>query len=202
MKTLRDLLREADPLGDEPHWAADERRVSREVVVAAPRAAVRSPLQRVAFAVIVALTLIATMVVGSHFWSRAAVDVAAAVRFEVRLAEENRASGLREAPISRSGRTIYFPQEVVVTNGDIAQAQVVQGDDASRFSVMVAFTDEGAEKMFRATQNHIGRPLAILVDGEVVVAPVVRAPISSSAVIDGNFTKAEAERIADGILGR
>jgi preprotein translocase subunit SecD len=41
--------------------------------------------------------------------------------------------------------------------------------------------------------------MAVLVDGRVVMAPVVRSPISGSAVITGNFTRADAERIAEGI---
>ncbi len=201
MKSLSDLLREADPLGYEPHWTTHQLRVNRQLVVPAPRRAARSP--RIAgLAVIATLALAATAGVGRHVWSRAAVDVQAAVRFEVRLAEENPASGLRAAGISQSGRTIYLHQDVIVTNGDIVRAQVVQDGAASRFSVSVEFSTEGADKMFRATQNHIGRPLAILIDGEVVIAPVVRAQISTSAVISGNYTQAEAERITAGLLGR
>ena len=56
--------------------------------------------------------------------------------------------------------------------------------------------------MFNATQGHIGKPIAILVDGQVVTAPTVRAAISTTGVISGDFTKAEADRIAAGILGR
>jgi hypothetical protein len=36
-------------------------------------------------------------------------------------------------------------------------------------------------------------------DGQVVMAPTLRSPIGSSAVITGKFTKAEAERIANGL---
>ena len=61
------------------------------------------------------------------------------------------------------------------------------------------FLPFGAERMRQATTTHLGRPVAILVDGGVVIAPVVRSPISDSAVISGNYTRAEAERIADGI---
>jgi hypothetical protein len=38
-----------------------------------------------------------------------------------------------------------------------------------------------------------------MIDGDVVIAAVLRAPISESAVISGGFTPADAERIADGI---
>src|SRR5439155_9514468 len=136
-----------------------------------------------------------------RYSSRVALDVVAAVRFEVRLAEEGPATGLREVVISGAGRRIYLHPETVVTNSDIAQAQVIQGDAPSTFSVSVTFTSDGAAKISRASQSHIGKPLAILIDGEVVIAPVVRAPVTTSAIISGSFTRAEAERIVAGILG-
>jgi preprotein translocase subunit SecD len=97
-----------------------------------------------------------------------------------------------------SGRVIYLHPEIVVDNDDIAQSWVLQ-DGADRFGVSVQFLPAGAERMRQATATHVGRPMAMLIDGAVVMAPVVRSPISDSAVISGNFTQAEAERIADGM---
>jgi len=57
----------------------------------------------------------------------------------------------------------------------------------------------GADKMRRATMNHLGRPVAILIDGEVVSVPTVKSPIGAAAVISGDFTRADAERIAQGM---
>ena len=56
--------------------------------------------------------------------------------------------------------------------------------------------------MRRATANHLGKPLAVLIDGEVVMAPTLRSPVSDSALISGDFSQAEAERIVNGIGGR
>ena len=202
MKTLPELLRDADPLGDELPRNAQERRPSRQRVLDSPRVIEELPRPRVLIVAVVALTLLG-IAAASRYWSGVGVDVVAAVRFEVRLAEENPGNGLREAVISgASGRRIYVHQETVVTNSDIAQAEVIPGDAASTFSVTVTFNADGAAKMLRATQSHMGRPLAILVDGEVMIAPVVRSPITTSAIVSGSFTRAEAERIAAGILGR
>ena len=53
------------------------------------------------------------------------------------------------------------------------------------------------------SQENIGKPLAIVVDGTLVSAPVIKAAIPGGvAVIVGSFTQEEAERIADGIVGR
>ena len=60
-------------------------------------------------------------------------------------------------------------------------------------------TSAGAQKLHAATERNIGKRMAILIDGEVVSAPVVREPIAESAVINGNITKAKAERIVAGM---
>ncbi len=200
MTTLPELLRESDPTSYEAPRTAEERRRHRERVVHSPQVVEELPRRRIVGAAVVGLALIG-VAGGSRYWSRLAVEVVAAVRFEVRLAEENPAPGLREAVVSGSERKIYLHQETIVTNSDIAQARVVQSD-ASTFAVAVTFNTDGAAKMLRASRDHIGRPVAILVDGEVVLAPVVRGPISTSAIISGSYTGAEAERIAAGLIGR
>jgi len=85
-----------------------------------------------------------------------------------------------------------------VTNEDIAQSWVTQ-DGPERYGVSVQLLEAGARRMRQATAAHIGRPVAVLIDGEVVTAPIVRSAVSDSAWINGNYTQAEAERIADGI---
>ncbi len=197
MKTLSDILREADPLGYEPARSPRERYSSRERILARQPVAATDAMARRRF-VIAAATGLALAGIAAGYWSRAAVDVLAAVRFEARLAEDNPAPGLREVAVS-AGRRIYLRDEAVVTNSDIASARLVEG---GTFSVAITFTAEGAAKMSRASGGHVGKPLAILIDGTVVMAPVVRAAITTSAVISGDFTRAEAERIVAGIVGR
>jgi len=201
MKTLAEILRDADPLAYEPPRSRQERRARRQMILDAAHAsdhAVRRPL---ALAAIVALAIVA-IVLSLFQWSRTAVDVIAAVRFEVRLAEENPAPGLREAVIAGTGRKIYLHLEPVVVNSDIAHAALVPGDSASTFGVSLTFNADAGARMRRATQSHLGRPMAILIDGEVVSAPVVRSPVSTSALLTGDYRRADAERIVSGIVGR
>jgi preprotein translocase subunit SecD len=125
-------------------------------------------------------------------------DVHAAVRFEVRFAEEKPGPGLREAKVAGTNRSIYLHDEVIVTNGDIRAARVIHVGDA--YNVGVEFNAAGAQKMCQATAKHVGRLVAILLDGQVIMAPVLRSPIDASAEVTGHFTKAEAERVVNGIL--
>src|SRR5260370_9790913 len=59
------------------------------------------------------------------------------------------------------------------------------------------FNSAGARKFGRATQENVGRPFAIVLDTEVISAPVIREPIlGGSGQISGNFTGASANNLA------
>jgi hypothetical protein len=199
MKNVGELLRDADPLQHEPAVSSRQRDLQRQAVLAAASSTHVDPRarSRVIFLVAAAAAIVAFFA-GARMWTSFSPSVQAAVRFEVRLAEDKPAPGLREAKVDGSGRSIYLHQEVVVSNGDIAEARIVP-IGASHYNVSVTLNKTGADKIHAATSGHIGRLVAILLDGQVVMAPVIRSPIEGSAVITGNLTKAQAERIVNGI---
>lgn len=205
METVSDLLRDGDPVRHEPAGPGDERsRVRRAVFAAASAGGNPSPARsRRSLPLLAVLVLLAAgLAVAAQLWSYGGAAIQAAIRFEVRLAEDRPGPGLREARIARSDRLVYLHQEVIVSNEDIADSAVVEGDDRSRFGVSVQFSPDGARKMRLVTAGHVGRPVAILIDGEVVMAPVLTGPIDSSALISGDYSRDEAVRLADGIRGR
>ena len=146
--------------------------------------------------------LLNARVAGALALSLWAVSLAqAAVKFEVRRAESKPAEGLTEAKVEGTDEKVYLHKEVELTNEDIASARAAT--DPSKANVVeVELTKEGQKKLSRLTKEHQGKPLAILVDGKVVAAPVVRGEITGDARITGDFTKEEAERIARGIKGK
>ena len=107
----------------------------------------------VALLAIAAVVVLASMALRSRAWPTASTTVQAAVRFEVRLAEERPAAGLREAPVAGANRSAYLHEEVVVTNADIERSAVVPAGDASRFNIGIQFNAAGADKMQQATAN-------------------------------------------------
>lgn len=200
MKTIRELLRDGDPLRHEPTSPSGDRDSRRRAILAAASGArapatMRARPRIVVFATAV-LMVIAASLLGTFVWSLFNSDLQAAIRFEVRLAEDKPGPGLREAKVSGSHRSVYLHDEVIVTNSDIATARAVQLDGPSHYGVSVKFNASGAEKMRAATANHIGKPVAMLFDGQVIMAPVVRSPIGASAEITGSFTRTQAESIA------
>jgi hypothetical protein len=200
MKPLSNLLQDADPVRHEPpRRDADRERIRqtmlRDASIDRSTAGARVRLRLVAAAVTIAIVV--GVGLGSQWWTQT-TSVFAAVRFEVRLAEHEAVPGLVVAQVVGSDRLIYLHPEIIVSNDDIAQSWVFQGDVAG-FGVGVTFLPSGAERMQQATKAHVGRPLAILIDGRVVSVPILRSPISDSAELNGIFTQAEAKRIADGI---
>jgi preprotein translocase subunit SecD len=94
---------------------------------------------------------------------------------------------------------VYLHQEIIVTNDDISDSQMIDGATPTRFGVAVTFNTSGADKVGQATARHVGELIAMPIDGDVISAPRLRSPISTSAVISGDYTKPEAERIANGM---
>jgi preprotein translocase subunit SecD len=128
-----------------------------------------------------------------------ASNAQAATKLEVRLAESAPGAGLSEAIVPGSAEKIYLHSETIIGNADVVFARVVPGDRPATFNVGIMFSSDGSAKMEKATQSHLNRPLAILVDGRVVAAPTLRSEIRGSAVITGDFTSAEAGTIAAGL---
>lgn len=201
MNAISGLLRDADPLRDEPPCTTEERaRVERAVLdVALVRRNRRAPAWTRArvLAIAAALAMLGGVVVA--VWSRGSTTVQAAVQFEVRPASAAFSPGLIPARVAGSGDLVYLGQQTIVTNDDIADLDVVPSDTPSRFSIVVTFTAKGAEKMRRATTHPASEFLALIVDGGVVAAPRIRGAISESAVITGDYTRSEADRLAAGM---
>jgi preprotein translocase subunit SecD len=123
------------------------------------------------------------------------------VKVEFRRAETEPAPGLTEATEVGTKQKIYLHKEADLTNEDLAD--VHSGKDSSGKPVIeVTFTKEGAKKMAKLCDGHMNKPMAILVDGKVLNAPRIRAQISDKAVISGDFTTEQVDKLVKGINGK
>ena len=89
MKTLRDLLQDADPLSHEPHRLERERERLRQAVVVGVSGVTRPSSAwlstPIALVVTVAMIAVGLAAVGSQIWPQRGSTLQAQIRFEVRL---------------------------------------------------------------------------------------------------------------------
>ena len=92
---------------------------------------------------------------------------------------------------------IVVKKQALVEGGDLTDAQASFDQRTSEPIVNFKFNGAGARKFGRATQENVGRPFAIILDNEVISAPVIREPIlGGSGQISGNFTVESANNLA------
>ena len=83
----------------------------------------------------------------------------------------------------------------VITGKDLKTAR--QGTDRNGSPAVNFFlTSDGAKLFGRATEQHIGERLAIVLDNAVSSAPVINSRIDSEGIIEGRFTLQQANDLA------
>ena len=120
------------------------------------------------------------------------------VFLELRLAETEPVRGLTfEATVKNSGTKIHLHYQTIITHSDVVKARVVESN--GRYDVDITLSAESAATMASATARHAGRPVAIILDGEVVAVLTIRGPLGADVVFSGDFTREEAMRIVSGL---
>ena len=85
----------------------------------------------------------------------------------------------------------------IVSGEDLTDAQPGFDQRNGEPIVSFRFNNNGARRFAQVTQENVGRPFAIVLDNEVISAPVIREPIlGGSGQISGNFTVKAANDLA------
>jgi len=96
-----------------------------------------------------------------------------------------------------AAQTYLIEKRVLVSGGDLTDAQPGFDQRTSEPIVSFRFNTSGARKFAQATQENVGKPFAIVLDNEVISAPVIREPIlGGSGQISGSFTVQSANDLA------
>lgn len=83
-----------------------------------------------------------------------------------------------------------------LTGADLKSASTVFDQNTGKPSVSIEFNEEGAKKFEEITGKNVGKPLAIILDGQLVSAPTVNEKISGgTAQVSGSFTVEEANKL-------
>ena len=115
---------------------------------------------------------------------------------EIRAASSTAVSGWRQMS-SPGGTPLWVAPTVQLTSADIARAEARTDRDAGP-SVAILLTDEGARKMSALSATQADKPIALLLDGQVIWAPIVRGSIGKEVRLtggNGGLTQAQIDRL-------
>lgn len=100
-------------------------------------------------------------------------------------------------PAADEEGVFYIIEESPVVSGDDLVDSQPSFDQNSTPAVSFRFDTTGARKFGDYTAGHIGAPFAIVLDGEVISAPVIQSHIpGGSGIITGSFSVEESTRLA------
>ncbi len=118
------------------------------------------------------------------------------VRLEFRRAETEPAEGLEETTDPSSGKKIYLHKTAEVTAEDIATASIEKQECEAYLKLV--FTEKGKAKVEKLTKEHRDKPMAVLLDGKLLAAPIIYSTITEQAVLTKIGVK-EMEKIVNDI---
>lgn len=92
-------------------------------------------------------------------------------------------------------REYVVKREVIISGDMLVDAQPAYQDNQP--VVSFRFDSRGASRFGDVTSANVGKPFAIILDGKVISAPVIRSAIlGGSGIISGNFTTESARDLA------
>ena len=94
-------------------------------------------------------------------------------------------------------RPYVVEKRILVSGGDLTDARPGFDSRSNEPVVDFRFNTSGARKFAQVTQENVGKPFAIVLDNQVIEAPVIREPILGGAgQISGRFTVEGATDLA------
>ena len=93
--------------------------------------------------------------------------------------------------------TILMSRTPLVTTGDITGATASLTED--QWVLNFTVTDDAAKRVHEGTKQHVGRNLALVVDGKVYGTPRIAAAIVGNTYQIGGFDQSHAEWMATAI---
>jgi len=109
---------------------------------------------------------------------------------------------------SADGSTLYSLGAAAIVGAQVSSLSVQDSASGGTAEIQVALDDSGTAALANLTKELASRPapqsqLAIYIHGRAQSAPTVMEPITSGSItITGNFTKAQAQQLVDGLVVR
>lgn len=90
----------------------------------------------------------------------------------------------------------HMPFKTIIDGTQVMEASVLPAQYGSGWVIAVTFNADASTTMKRFSVAHIGKPLAIVIDGKISSMPIIQAEISDTAWIQGGFTEQAARELA------
>jgi preprotein translocase subunit SecD len=96
------------------------------------------------------------------------------------------------------GQRIAVQRRAIISGDQIADARQDYDQQDGTPNVVLSFDNTGGRRFARITQENVGRPFAIILDGTVLSYPVIREPIlgGQATISGGGFTVQTANELA------
>ena len=119
-------------------------------------------------------------------------------KLEFRMLSESSSGDVDLLPSRDSGgQRVPVERRIIVAGEDLTDAQPAFDSRTNEPIVNFRFNLRGAQRFGQATTENVGRPLAIVLDNEVISAPRILQPITGgSGQISGRFTVEAANNLA------
>jgi protein-export membrane protein SecD len=103
----------------------------------------------------------------------------------------------KEIDVDGKPRPYAVLRRVSVAGDRLTDAQPSTNNQTGEWVVNFKFDGQGARQFGNITRENVGRPFAVVLDGKVITAPVIREPIlGGSGQISGQFTAQSANNLA------
>ena len=119
------------------------------------------------------------------------------VRFEVRQVSEQPHRGFMPMKVRGSDHVFHVSLNACITSRDVEKVSQGMGPGFTNV-IEIHLRPRGADRMEALTARNQGGRLAIVIDRELVFAPVIRGTISDRVQVDG-LPAAEARRIYESL---
>lgn len=117
---------------------------------------------------------------------------------QMRLAGETASDGAEKMSYvtqynQHSSTNVLYVQKAVLIGDSMLKSAKVGTDAFGHPEIELTFNEAGTKRFAEVTRQNIDKKLAIIINGEILQAPVIRMEISGGqAVIAGSFSKEEA----------
>lgn len=137
-------------------------------------------------------------------FSLVAAEPSKPATFEVRLVldkatdDSEQLTVLQQSTVPKQAEPerLHVQKKALLARADLKSADVHKSKVNGAPEIQIAFSEQGTKRFAEVTRKHVGERLAIVIDGKVYSAPVVRTEIpGGKAVISGSFSQEEATQL-------